>query len=76
LSSSVTHAFLTEADIAYYPSFIADILTGESPELWVLIDRSRTRSNSGEARSLSTSTKKSTQRATSTGFVVQSLFLA
>lgn len=35
-SVRATHRFLSEADIAYYRPRVAEILAGESLELWVL----------------------------------------
>src|SRR5262249_27209918 len=37
-SVRVTHTFLTDADIACYQPLVAEILAGDSLELWVLID--------------------------------------
>ena len=39
-SVRVTHTFLTDADIACYQPLVAEILAGDSLELWVLIDGS------------------------------------
>ena len=37
-SVRATHGFLTEADIAFYRPLVAEILAGDSLELWVLTD--------------------------------------
>jgi putative acetyltransferase len=39
-SVRATHSFLAEADIAYYRPLVAEILAGDSLELWVLTDTS------------------------------------
>ena len=39
-SVRATHAFLDEADIAYYRPLVAPLLAGNSLELWVLTDAS------------------------------------
>lgn len=39
-SVRATHSFLAEADIAYYRPLVAEILAGDSLELWVLTDSS------------------------------------
>lgn len=40
-SVRVTHGFLTETDIAYYRPLVAEMLAGDSLELWVLADAAR-----------------------------------
>jgi putative acetyltransferase len=37
-SVRATHSFLAEADIAYYRPLVAEILAGDSLDLWVLVD--------------------------------------
>jgi putative acetyltransferase len=40
-SVRATHSFLPEADIAYYRPFVAEILAGDSLEVWVLTEDSK-----------------------------------
>jgi putative acetyltransferase len=40
-SVRVTHGFLSEADIAHYRPLVAEMLAGDSLELWVLADAAR-----------------------------------